>query len=111
VCQVPDFGPNKNLSHCHDSRIFWRQTFEASDHLYGSKYLLRNSTDMGASLVTRTTSDGLDKLCFLHNGELLSADHTRRGQRKGSKYQWFGHPLNIFLVFASYSRATEFTVP
>ena len=60
LCQAPDFGLNQNLLYCDDYRIVRRQYFAASDYLCRSKCFLRNSTDMGASLVKRASCYGLD---------------------------------------------------
>ena len=82
-----------------------------NEHLYRSEHLLWNSTDVGTSLVERAPSDGLDELCFLYGSKLLSADHTCRGQVKGSQCQRFGDRRNLFPVPGNYSGIAESILP
>jgi len=49
----------------------------------------------------------LDKLCLLHVGELLSADHACRSQIEGPKHQWLGDKRNLLYVPCNFSRAAE----
>ena len=58
--RAPGFGANQNLSHFDGSLVFQRKDLAAGDHICRAECLLRSLIDMGACLVERVLSGGMD---------------------------------------------------